>query len=286
MTQSMFGEALSTFGIRHSFVIRASSVVILFVIRHSPPALRASPKLRAVSHCQNAKKRYLALELSTHRRASIMHYWTECQQFYRQFRDQYHTTGSIMPSSRALARAMTRPMRQCAGPRRILEIGPGTGAITAAIVRQLRPGDQFDVVEINADFVALLGQRFSEEPEFRKRRAQTRILHSPLQDVPGEAVYDFMISGLPLNNFSLALVADIYKSYERLLKPAGTLTSFEYVWIRQMKMPFVSPAERDRLTQLTQYLEAKIRRHQIGEEIVFLNVPPAVARHLRFGGKD
>lgn len=211
-----------------------------------------------------------------------MHYWTECQQFYRQFRDQYHTTGSILPSSRALGRAMTRPMRRCPPPRRILEIGPGTGALTAEIVRHLRPGDQFDIVEINPDFVAFLGQRFSEEPDFVKRRAQSRIMHSPLQEVPGEHVYDFMISGLPLNNFSLALVEDIYKSYERLLKPTGTLTSFEYVWIRQMKMPFVSESERDRLTKLTQYLEAKIRRYQIGEEIVFLNVPPAVARHLRF----
>jgi phosphatidylethanolamine/phosphatidyl-N-methylethanolamine N-methyltransferase len=212
-----------------------------------------------------------------------MHYWTECQQFYRQFRDQYHTTGSIMPSSRALGRAMTRPLRQARPPRRILEVGPGTGALTAEIVRHLRPGDQFDIVEINADFVAVLGQRFTEEPDFRRRRSQSRIMHSPLQDVPGEQVYDFMISGLPLNNFSLALVEDIYKSYERLLKPDGTLTSFEYVWIRQMKMPFVSIEERDRLTKLTQYLEAKIRRYQIGEEIVLLNVPPAVARHLRFG---
>ncbi len=212
-----------------------------------------------------------------------MQYWTECQQFYRQFREQYHTTGSILPSSRALGRAMTRPMRLCKGPRRILEVGPGTGAITAAIVRQLRPGDQFDIVEINADFVAFLGQRFAEESDFRKRRAQSRIIHAPLQEVPGTQVYDFMISGLPLNNFSLELVEDIYRSYERLLKPTGTLTSFEYVWIRQMKMPFVSEAERARLVQLTHYLEGKIRRYQVGEEIVFLNVPPAVARHLRFG---
>ena len=212
-----------------------------------------------------------------------MQYWTECRQFYTQFRQQYHTTGSILPSSKALGRAMTRPMRSCKGPRRILEVGPGTGAITAAIVRQLRPGDQFDIVEINADFVAFLGQRFAEEPEFRKRRGQSRIIHAPLQEVAGEQVYDFMISGLPLNNFSLELVDDIYRSYERLLKPTGTLTSFEYVWIRQMKMPFVAERERDRLGKLTRYLEGKIRRHQIGEEVVFLNVPPAVARHLRFG---
>jgi phospholipid N-methyltransferase len=209
--------------------------------------------------------------------------WAECRQFYRQFREQYHTTGSILPSSRALARAMTRPMRRAKPPRRILEVGPGTGAVTAEIVRQLRRGDQFDIVEINADFVAYLGQRFSEDPDFRRRREQSRIMHCPLQEVPGEHGYDFVISGLPLNNFSLDLVEDIYRSYERLLKPDGTLTSFEYVWIRVMKMPFVSVSERTRLLMLTQYLQAKIRRYQIGEEVVFLNVPPAVARHLRFG---
>ncbi|MBI2807757.1 MAG: methyltransferase domain-containing protein [Planctomycetes bacterium] len=212
-----------------------------------------------------------------------MHYFAECRQFYRQFREQYHTTGSILPSSRALARAMTRPMRRASGPRRILEVGPGTGAVTAAIVRQLRPGDEFDIVEINADFVAILGQRFSQEPDFRKKRAQTRILHAPLQEAPGEHCYDFMISGLPLNNFSLELVDDIYQSYARLLKPTGTLTSFEYVWIRALKLPFARGSERERLVKLTHYLEGKIRQYQIGEEIVMLNVPPAVARHLRFG---
>ena len=165
----------------------------------------------------------------------------------------------------------------------VLEIGPGTGAITAEIVRQLRPGDQFDIVEINADFVAFLNTRFAEEGDFRRRRSQSRIMHCPLQEVPGERIYDFMISGLPLNNFSLDLVDDIYKSYERLLKPGGTLTCFEYVWVREIKLPFVRGSERERLTRLKHYLEAKFRRYQIGQEIVVLNVPPAVARHLRFG---
>src|ERR1043166_4901462 len=118
-----------------------------------------------------------------------MRYWTECRQFYRQFRDQYHTTGSILPSSRGLARALTRPLRQLRTPRRILEVGPGTGAVTAEIVRHLRPEDRFDIVEINGDFVAFLQRRFQEEPDFARRREQSRIIHAPLQEVPGEHVY-------------------------------------------------------------------------------------------------
>ena len=35
-----------------------------------------------------------------------MRYWTECREFFRQFREQYETTGSVLPSSWALARAL------------------------------------------------------------------------------------------------------------------------------------------------------------------------------------
>lgn len=212
-----------------------------------------------------------------------MRYWAECRAFFGQFREQYHTTGSILPSSRALGRALTRPMRRSQPPRRILEVGPGTGAVTREIVRNLKPGDWLDIVEINSKFVRVIEQRFAEEPEFQEKRSQARVIHSPLQLVPGEAVYDFMISGLPLNNFSLELVDDIFQSYQRLLKPAGTLSYFEYLAIRDLKMPFVSEDDRQRLQSLSIYLEEKIRAHQIAADRVPFNVPPAIARHFRFG---
>ncbi|MCI0379499.1 MAG: methyltransferase domain-containing protein [Gemmataceae bacterium] len=211
-----------------------------------------------------------------------MRYWNDCRAFFRQFRQQYHTTGSILPSSRALARALCRPMRRATRPSTILEVGPGTGAVTVEIVSKLRPDDRLDIVEINADFVAHLEGRFREELEFRRSRAKCRIIHSPLQEAPGDGVYDFMISGLPLNSFSLALVEDIFRSYRRLLKPEGVLSYFEYVAIRDMKMSLM-PSERERLRTLGEYLEREIDAHQIAEEIVWFNVPPAVARHLRFG---
>src|SRR5262249_9496833 len=85
-----------------------------------------------------------------------MRYLTECRAFFQQFRRQYHNTGSILPSSRALARALVSRLRGRRAPARILEVGPGTGAVTDEILRQLRPGDRLDLVEINADFVALL----------------------------------------------------------------------------------------------------------------------------------
>ena len=211
-----------------------------------------------------------------------MRYLTECREFFQQFRRQYHTTGSVLPSSRSLARALVSEMRKRPRSARILEVGPGTGAVTDEILRQLRPGDGLDIVEINADFVSLLRRRFDEEPLWRSRREQTRVIHSPLQEVPGEGAYDYLISGLPLNNFPVALVKEIFDAYRRLLRPRGVLSYFEYILIRQLKMLFVSGPERARLRQLSRLLEGKIHAHQIREQWVFPNVPPAVARHFRF----
>ncbi len=211
-----------------------------------------------------------------------MRYWTLCQEFWRQFRTRYHDTGSVLPSSPVLARALASEVHKAAPPRRVLEVGPGTGAVTVALLRLLRPGDHLDLVEINEHFVALLQRRFAEEPLFRDRRGQVRLLHTPLQDVPGSGCYDFLVSGLPLNNFSLSLVAEVFAAYRRLLRPGGVLSYFEYLWVRDLKGLLSAAAERQRLRRLGDLLGRQLRAHQFREQWVFLNVPPATVRHLRF----
>jgi phospholipid N-methyltransferase len=210
-----------------------------------------------------------------------MRYWTECREFFRQFRTQFYTTGSIIPSSRALARALTRPMRRADGPRRILEAGPGTGAVTRAIVGALRPDDRLDIVEINPSFVEVIRRRFDEEPAFRRCREQARIFHGPIQSVEGTGVYDFLISGIPLANFQAPLVREIFDSYERLLRPEGTLSYFEYAALRDLKRSLIA-SERERLSALAVVLDDKVQRYQVAEDLVMMNMPPAVARHFRF----
>ncbi len=73
-------------------------------------------------------------------------------EFFRQFRTQFQTTGSIVPSSRHLARAMTRQIAAPRGPARILEVGPGTGAVTRRILKLLQKDDRLDLVELNESF--------------------------------------------------------------------------------------------------------------------------------------
>jgi phospholipid N-methyltransferase len=210
-----------------------------------------------------------------------MRFWVECGDFIRESRRHFRATGALLPSSRFLARALVSELRKRRGPSRILEVGPGTGSVTIQILRHLIPGDQLDLVELNEHFIELLGRRFDTEWKFWRFRDRVRLIHSAVEKMKGEGIYDYIISGLPLNNFPVGQVRDIHRTYGRLLKPGGTLTYFEYVWIRQLQTPFVDRRERRRLYRVGRVAAEFVRAYQVRRQPVIMNVPPAVVRHLR-----
>ena len=67
---------------------------------------------------------------------------------WQAFRKDFFHTGSLMPSSRYLGRELAANLKGDRPPARILEIGGGTGPVTAQIIPFLRHDDQFDVVEM------------------------------------------------------------------------------------------------------------------------------------------
>lgn len=207
--------------------------------------------------------------------------WSEYAQFFGEFRRNFHDTGAILPSGGFLAGALARPLRATHPPARILEVGPGTGSVTRAIARLMRPGDRLDAVEINARFAQLLRDRIAREPAFELFKGDIAVIASPVQELLGESVYDYIVSGLPLNNFTGADVRSIFRTFTRLLKPGGVLTYFEYPLVRSLKVPFVNRAERRRLFRVGRLVGQYIGRHQVRRERIFLNVPPAIVRTLQ-----
>ncbi len=202
-------------------------------------------------------------------------------EFWRQFRQQFETTGAIAPSSRFLARAMTGPMARRDRPGRILEIGPGTGAVTQRIVRLLRPEDRFDLVELNETFAGLLRDRFEHDNNYRAVADRSAVHVCPIQDFAATEPYDVIISGLPLNNFPAELVRSIFETYFKLLAPSGTLSYFEYMYVRPMRKLVANPAEKARLTDLDRIANDYLSKYRIRRSWVFVNLPPAWVQHLR-----
>lgn len=210
-----------------------------------------------------------------------MRYWAECGSFFHVYRRHVRSTGALLPSSPFLAQALVSELKKPRRPGRILEVGPGTGSVTRQIVRHLLPGDRLDAVEINPLFITLLQRRLDREWFFHRRRDQIRLVHAPVQELPGEGVYDFIVSGLPLNNFPAALVREIFQAYTRLLRPGGTLSYYEYVFVRQIASPFVPRREKRRLYRVGRVVDSYIRSFQVRRQQVLINVPPAIVRHLR-----
>jgi phosphatidylethanolamine/phosphatidyl-N-methylethanolamine N-methyltransferase len=206
---------------------------------------------------------------------------------------------------------MTAPMR-AAGNRaiRVLEVGPGTGIVTQSIVRHLPAAAQLDVVELQRDFVQLLEERFQAEDLFRDARDRAQIHHMSLQAfaelvrpadrdtgapvaarsgdanpddrVVAPAPYDFIISGLPLNNFDPGAIAEIFEIFRTLLKPGGTLSYFEYMYVRQVRRTISFGKRRQHIERLDRALIEPWRNNEYRRDRVWLNFPPAWVHHLRF----
>jgi phospholipid N-methyltransferase len=202
--------------------------------------------------------------------------------FWRQFREHYHTTGAVAPSGRLLAGALARYVgRRREVGQRLLEVGPGTGAVTGQIVRRMGPADELDLVELNAVFVRRLRERFAVEEPFRSRSTRLRVVHARLQDLPREGQYDLIVSGLPLNNFAIEDVQQVLVAFHGLLRPGGVLSFFEYVAVRRAKALVSGRAERARLRSISRQLAQLLGPHEIRRDCIWPNLPPAWVHHVR-----
>ena len=202
--------------------------------------------------------------------------------FWQEFRRTFHSTGAVLPSGPRLCRALARYVAGNGQPRRILEVGPGTGVVTNEVIAQLGPRDSLDIVELNDRFVAALNDRLKHEEHWRRVADRVRIYHMPVEQHTTEQPYDAIVSGLPLNNFPADLVQSILSHLERLAAPGGTLSFFEYIAVRRAKGLVATGEERERLAGITNILQDLCTRRQFKQECILLNVPPAWVHHLKF----
>jgi phosphatidylethanolamine/phosphatidyl-N-methylethanolamine N-methyltransferase len=202
--------------------------------------------------------------------------------FWQEFRRTFESTGAVLPSGPRLCRALARYVAGNGQPRRILEVGPGTGVVTDQIIAQLGPRDTLDLVELNDRFVAALRDRLASDEHWRKVAERVRIHHMPVEQLSADQPYDAIVSGLPLNNFPVAVVRSILDHLQRLAGKEATLSFFEYVGVRKAKSLIAGGNERERLKGITDTLGHVCANSQFKQECVLLNVPPAWVHHLRF----
>ncbi|QDU38827.1 Methyltransferase domain protein [Maioricimonas rarisocia] len=203
--------------------------------------------------------------------------WT----FFRQFIEEFEWTGAVLPSGRFASDALSRFVARTSSPRRILEVGPGTGPVTRRMARHLSPDDHLDLVEINPRFVDILNHKFETDPVLKPARGITQIHCCPLQEFEADAPYDLVICGIPFNNLPPDLVAELMDRCLSLLADGGRFSFFEYMYVRNIKQVVGNRNSREQLRGVGRELKKRFESHKTGTDWVFANVPPAWIHHLQ-----
>lgn len=136
---------------------------------------------------------------------------------------------SFCPSSRFMARAMVNGI-DFDRARTIVELGAGTGPITAEVVRRAKPHTKLLVVELDPDLCARLRARF---PNVDVVNGDATHLDRLLAE-RGIAQVDHVLSGLPLPSFPKPLTDAILSTASRVLAPDGTVRQLTVMpWVYQ-----------------------------------------------------
>jgi phospholipid N-methyltransferase len=157
-----------------------------------------------------------------------------------------------------LARDM---IRDVAPGSRVVELGPGTGAITRAVVRRVGPAGHVLAVETDPAFVARI-QRNWPEVDCVCSSAETLAL---LAKSRGWTDVDHILSGLPFATLPAPVTRQIMDGICDVLRMGGTFTTFQYVHAYRLQ-----PAAAFR-RELSARLGSKPR-----SRLVVRNVPPAL----------
>ena len=188
--------------------------------------------------------------------------------FIKQFIRHPRKTGAIAASSKHLARAVVTTANLAAA-RAVVELGPGTGVFTEAILQHLPPGAVFFALELNPRFATETRQRCPTATVYHDSALHIKkYLHQH-----GKDTCDCVISSLPWGVFDKKQQIDLLDAIIDVLPRHGEFLTYTYVG------GLLLPAARDFLKLLRSYF-AIVRK----TPVVWRNIPPALIYHCRLEG--
>lgn len=146
--------------------------------------------------------------------------------FIRSWLEKPLSTGAVVPSSKLLARTMAGYVDpQTAGP--VVELGPGTGPVTEALVQQGVDPARLVLVEFNPTFCRLLRTRYPSATVVQGDAYGLQRLLGSLLRQPAAAV----VSGLPLFTKPLKTRLRLMHEAFALMAPQAPFVQFTYAMV-------------------------------------------------------
>lgn len=160
--------------------------------------------------------------------------WGEARTFLLRAAQHPSAVGAVAPSSVGLARMMASIVPTEPAPGRsapvVVELGPGTGALSAEITPRLPDEGRHIAIESDEGMVEHLTSRASRMEVVHGDAAQVREL---LEGI-GVTSVDAVICGLPWAIFPDATQRDIVNSIAEVLAPGAAFATFAYAHALRM----------------------------------------------------
>lgn len=160
------------------------------------------------------------------------------------------TTGAAIPSSKYLAKAMADSI--CRYEKGIIvEVGPGTGVVTEALLARGVPPKQLVLIELSENLYQHCKERF---PDCTVLKGDASDLQNLTANI--EKPVSVIVSSLPLLNLPEEELEAIVDEFANSLNPGGCFIQFTYRWFH------VLPAVLKRFKRIS-------KKH------IWANLPPA-----------
>lgn len=143
--------------------------------------------------------------------------------FIRSWLERPLSTGAVTPSSKVLARAMASYVDP-AGDGPVIELGPGTGPVTEALVEAGVAPSRLVLVEFNPTFCRILRARYPDATLVQGDAYSLRRLLETLLLQPAAAV----VSGLPLVTKPIRERLRLIRDALDLMVPGAPFVQFTY----------------------------------------------------------
>lgn len=172
--------------------------------------------------------------------------------FFREVIKNYKTSGTIVPSSRFLARRMLKPI-DFSNAEVIVELGPGNGAITKHILKRMYSKTTLVCFEINPVFYDELLK--INHPQLIVLQKSAENIRAELKKLGFDSA-DYILSSLPLSILPKEIPNNILEESKKSLQNGGMFIQYQY-------------------TLIYYGIVKKIFNNNLALEVEFLNFPPA-----------
>jgi phospholipid N-methyltransferase len=182
--------------------------------------------------------------------------------FLQGFLRKPQQVGSVIPSSRFLERRLVA-LSGVREARVVVELGPGTGGTTRALLAALPAGAKLLAIELEPRFAAIL-RREIQDPRLIVHEGSAEHLDEALRQ-HGLGAPDAVISGIPFSTMNRALGRRIAKSIHDALPQGGRFVAYQVRGnVHDVARPCFGRAQID--VELRNIPPMRIYRWRKGEE--------------------